>query len=201
MAQHGQQGGLPSGLLDFFQRSGQVDGGKLWVGLDHVNHGFFIARGLTLTDMVESLQEQGQAVNRGDLSIAERMLNSQTVALNAIFGEMARRAALNMGQHLGATETYLRLALKAQSQCRATLETLAVIKNPPMVFTKQMNVANGPQQVNNGPRTLEKQSTPNELLEDLNHGRTPLDTRTAPATSREDSRLEPVEAINRPAHA
>lgn len=45
-------------------------------------------------------------------------------------------------------DKFTRLALKAQSQCRATLETLAVIKNPP-VFARQANIANGPQQVNN----------------------------------------------------
>jgi len=45
---------------------------------------------------------------------------------------------------------YLRLALKAQSQCRTTLETLAVIKNPaPVAFVRQANIAHGPQQVNN----------------------------------------------------
>ena len=44
-----------------------------------------------------------------------------------------------MNEHLPAAETYMRLALKAQSQCRATLETLANIKNPPTVFARQAN--------------------------------------------------------------
>lgn len=40
---------------------------------------------------------------------------------------------------------------KCSTQCRATLETLAEIKNPrPVVFVRQANIANGPQQVNNG---------------------------------------------------
>ena len=47
-------------------------------------------------------------------------------------------------------EAHMRLALKAQSQCRATLETLATIKNPPVVIARQANIAQGPQQVNNG---------------------------------------------------
>jgi hypothetical protein len=57
-----------------------------------------------------------------------------------------------MGEHFDAFERYLRLALKAQNQCRATLETLAAIKNPPVVFTKQANInhGNGNQQINNG---------------------------------------------------
>lgn len=105
---------------------------------------------LSLMDMARELRDQGEAVNRGDFSGSERMLNAQAVTLNAIFAEMCRRAALNMGEHLSATEIYMRLALKAQSQCRATFETLAAMKNPPLMFARQANFANGPQQVNNG---------------------------------------------------
>ena len=73
---------------------------------------------MSLTDMVASLQASGEAVNRGDLAAAERMLNSQAVALDVIFAEMARRAALNMGEHLPATEIYMRLALKGRRASR-----------------------------------------------------------------------------------
>ena len=147
---------------------------------------------VSLTELVASLRDQGEAVNRGDLASLERMLNGQAVALNAMFAELARRGALNMGERLDAMDRYFRLALKAQSQARATVETLAAIKNPPVVFARQMNVANGPQQVNNGPAPNgtpanahpgETASRPNELLEDMTHGRTQLDTRAAPATS------------------
>ena len=164
---------------------------------------------LSLTDMVASLRTHGEAVNRGDLQAAERMLNAQAVALNAIFGELARRAALNMGTHLAATESYMRLALKAQSQSRATVETLAAIKNPPVVFARQANIAHGPQQVNNGHRLNttpasahpgESAFAPTELLEDRTHGCTQLDTRAAPAASPAHSQLVPVGALDRPAH-
>jgi len=160
---------------------------------------------LSLTDMVESLREHGEAVNRGDLSSAERMLSAQAVALNAIFGEMARRAALNMGERLSATEAYMRLALKAQGQCRATVETLAALKNPPVVFARQANFASGPQQVNNGQpsmqsgtRALENQNAPNELIENLPHACTPMDTGAAPAAVRAHPSLEPLGALHRP---
>lgn len=106
---------------------------------------------LSLDDLIDALQEHGRNVNRADLSGVEQMLAAQSVTLNAIFTQLARRASRNMdsSSHLGAAEIYLRLALKAQGQCRATLESLAAIKNPPVVIAKQMNVANGPQQVNN----------------------------------------------------
>jgi hypothetical protein len=74
----------------------------------------------------------------------------QAQTLDAIFNGLARRTAVNAGEYMAACETYLRLALKAQSQCRATLETLAMIKNPrPLAFVKHANIAAGPQQVNN----------------------------------------------------
>lgn len=146
----------------------------------------------------------------GNMREPEAMLYGQAVALQTIFTSLSRRAALNVGEHLGATETYLRLALKAQAQCRATLEALHELKNPhPVAFVRQANIAHGPQQVNNGPapdsspasaRPGESASAPSELLEDCTHGRTQLDTRAAPAASRAHPQLVPVEALDRPAH-
>jgi hypothetical protein len=76
------------------------------------------------------------------------MLMIQAHTLDAIFNNLAQRAA--SAKLLSQLEQYMRLALKAQSQCRATLESLAAIKNPPIVYAKQANIANGPQQINNG---------------------------------------------------
>lgn len=146
---------VPSGttkdrVLTDLLADGDVANASLALSFSRADHGE-----LPLTDMMASLRSHGEAINRGDLTAAERMLNAQAVALNAIFGELARRAALNMGTHLGATESYLRLALKAQSQSRATVETLAAIKNPPVVFARQANINNGgQQQVNNGAHPL-----------------------------------------------
>ena len=106
---------------------------------------------IDLTKTVLSLRATIKEVGDGDLRSVEAILIGQAGALNAMFSELARRAGLNMGEHLGATETYMRLALKAQGQCRATLETLAAIKNPPVVYARQANISHGPQQVNNGP--------------------------------------------------
>ncbi len=161
---------------------------------------------LSITEMVASLKEHGGRVNANDLTAAEQMLAAQAIALNAIFGEMARRASMNMGEHIDATDRYMRLALKAQGQCRATVETLAAIKNPP-VFAKQANIANGPQQVNNSPRFPSStracahagrtESQPSKLLEDGSNGSTYLDTGAAPAAARGDSTVEAVAEVNR----
>ncbi len=100
-----------------------------------------------------ALQQDTQSMFTGDLSRAEAMLFGQAHALQAIFMNLARRSTTQ--EYMKNTETYLRLALKAQSQCRATLETLATIKNPPVVFAKQANINNGgQQQVNNGAAVL-----------------------------------------------
>lgn len=155
---------------------------------------------LSITDLVRVLQDQAATINKGDLGNAEAMLSSQATALNVMFAELARRAALNMGEYLGAAETYLKLALRAQNQCRATLETLAAIKNPPVVFAKQANIAHGHQQVNNGahePRAEQTEKAPPELLEH-DHGEW-LDTGTTTATGGSDPELEALGAVYRPA--
>ena len=200
----GRPGTTEDRLIADLVAEGEATNASTALRFVHADHGE-----LSLTDMVKALHAHGEAVNRGDLSAAERMLNSQAVALNAIFGELARRAALNMGTYLGAAESYMRLALKAQSQSRATVETLAAIKNPPVVFARQANIAHGPQQVNNGPAPStspasahpgETVSAPTELLEDRTHGSPQMDTRAAPATGRAHPQLEPVGALDRPPH-
>ncbi|MCP6756118.1 hypothetical protein NL533_31320, partial [Klebsiella pneumoniae] len=76
------------------------------------------------------------------------MLVAQAHALDELFTSLARRAYVNIaGGCLGAAESYMRLSLKAQSQCRTTWETLAEIKHPRSVaFVRQANIAHGPQQ-------------------------------------------------------
>lgn len=110
----------------------------------------FVMGETDLTETISVMKEKVAKVNAGDLNALEATLTAQTVTLDAIFNEMARRAALNMGEYINAAETYMRLALKAQSQCARTIEVIANMKNPPIVYAKQMNVANGNQQVNNG---------------------------------------------------
>ena len=159
---------------------------------------------VSLTDMVASLQASGEAINRHDMASAERMLYAQTVALNAIFGELARVSKANMFTNLDAMDRYMRLALKAQSQSRVTVETLATMKNPPVVFARQANFAGGPQQVNNGPingprvaRAGETQPEPSKLLEA--HDVERLDTGAKGSTGEVDPQLAAVGAGHRTA--
>ena len=144
-----------------------------------------------------TLREQGEAVNAGNLAQAEAMLMNQATALQSLFSRLAARA---MGwDELAPFEAYMRMALRAQSQCRTTLETLANIKNPPTVFARQANIAHGPQQVNNGTpepgsRAGKSENPQNQLLE-ADYGER-LDTGTAGAAIGADPQLATVDAIN-----
>jgi hypothetical protein len=118
--------------------------------------------------LASELAKQIGEVNNGDMKRPEAMLLAQAHTLDELFNNLARRAKNQ--EYLSNFETYLRLALKAQTQCRATLETLAAIKNPPIVYAKQANFANGHQQVNNGitpSHTGETKNQQNELLTEL----------------------------------
>lgn len=160
---------------------------------------------LDITECALVLRQRAKSTLTGDLAHAETTLTAQAATLDVIFNELARRAAANMGQHLDATERYMRLALKAQGQCRATLETLVAIKNPPVVFAKQANIAHGPQQVNNGTAAAgsathakKTRSRQNELLEDHSHGSTQMDDRATPAPARGHPAVETLEPVHRP---
>ena len=145
---------------------------KMWGGID-------------VPSLTDVLRDQAAAVNRGELNHVEAMLMNQATALQSLFARLAERGM--SCDTIVPFEANLRMALRAQSQCRATLETLAAIKNPPIVFAKQANInqGNGNQQVNNGiPASAthagEIINQPNELLE-AQHGER-MDTRTAGAT-------------------
>jgi len=127
---------------------------------------------------VAELKEQSKALKTGSMARAEEMLLAQAHTLDELFNNLARKA--HKQEYVSSYEAFLKLALKSQNQCRMTLETLSNIKNPPVVYAKQANIAHGPQQVNNGvpaTRANENQNQPNELLEVIDGER--LDTRTA----------------------
>ncbi len=155
---------------------------------------------LDMGALVDCLSGGVEDIWGGDMRRAEAMLYGQATALQAIFTNLARRA--NSQEYLKHLETYLRLALKAQSQCRATLETLATIKAGPAIFARQANIAHGPQQVNNGvsgperagARAGETESAKTELLGASDGER--LDIGTASAAGRSDPALETVGEID-----
>jgi hypothetical protein len=97
--------------------------------------------------VTDALDTFAKELRQNDLTRAEDMLMAQAVALQSLFVRMTESAWRDTNpQHF---DMKFRYALRAQSQCRSTLETLATIKNPPVVFARQANLSNGPQQINN----------------------------------------------------
>jgi len=141
----------------------------------------------------------------------ERMLVNQLLSLDGIFNNMAQRYGRQ--DSFKVIEMLMRLALKAQAQARSTAEALALLKNP-MPYIRQANIANGPQQVNNGhagstehtgtstrsgahgSHACNFQSEPNKLME-VDHGQR-LDTGVASTTGRVNQELETVGEVHRP---
>lgn len=150
--------------------------------------------------LMDELMEANKEVRGDDLTRAESMLMSQAHALQSIFVAMARRSARNAGEYINASETYMRMALKAQNQCRMTLETLATIKNPPVIFAKQANIAHGHQQVNNSAavtHAAKTENAPNEK-EAIHHEQGQmLDIGTASGASGADQAHQTVAARHR----
>ena len=160
---------------------------------------------INFTEAVEVMKEKVSKVNVGDLTGLEATLTAQVTSLDTIFNALARRS--NSSDTMTNLEIYMRLALKAQAQCSRTIEVLAAIKNPPIVFAKQANITNGNQQINNGRVQNNKVSDKpthagktinqsNELLEHQHHGEW-LDCGKKATASGTNQAMAAVETLDR----
>ena len=161
----------------------------------------------SLQALDENLGVKTRQVTDGDMRPIEGVLYRQAKTLETIFTHLATRAAGNTS--LKQFQVNLTLALKAQAQCRSTLEALAEIKNPRTVsFVKQSNVTTGPQQVNNTfagtasedyaqvrARRENSLTEPNKLFE-ADHGQR-LVIGAQGQAGRVDQAVETVEAVQR----
>ncbi len=155
---------------------------------------------LSLEGLISGLQEQMEATQKGDLGRGKAMLTAQAHTLGAIFNNLARRA-IN-AEYMPNFEAFLKLSLRAQSQCRTTWEAISAIQNPSFAgHVGQANIAHGPQHVNdqtdgrNSTRTEENTKPENELLEKTDVER--LDAGTPDASGRTDLDLETVGKVDR----
>ena len=137
------------------------------------------------------MRQQTADVIGGNMTRPEAMLLSQAHTLDALFNNLVMKGLDET--HMPHYEAFMRLAFKAQSQCRSTLQSLSDIKNPSVVYAKQANITNGNQQINNGvpaPRRQENKTYSNELLEHRHRKR--LDTRAKSKAVGAYSELEAV---------
>lgn len=153
---------------------------------------------LDVQALAATLRDQAAIVRSGSLGQAESILINQAAALQSLFARLVERGMAS--DSVPGFEANLRMALRAQAQCRATLETLAEIKNPPVVYARQANVTTGPQQVNNGvatppaPRARDLEPEPSKLLEETD-GQW-LDTGATSARGRADPHLATVGSVD-----
>lgn len=160
-------------------------------------------------DLAQQIESRAHAVADGGLFHVEMALISQAASLESLYANLIDRALRS--QNMAHIEAFFRLGLRAQNQCRATLETLATIKNPPVVFAKQANFASGHQQVNNGsgnaPAHGKSETVQNELMGEARHVEAMektkherLDTRTPGMASAVNPPMEAVEKKHRSTH-
>jgi hypothetical protein len=113
--------------------------------------------GLDIIALADELTIQvNSVIESDDMRRCEALLVTQAHILDAVANEMLRRAAHS--DYLSQLECYSKIGLRAQAQCRATVEALASVRSP--VVVKQTNIAHGPQQVNN---QIEKSASQSKL--------------------------------------
>lgn len=156
-----------------------------------------------LPDLIDELKGKIEKVQSGEMAAMEAMLVGQAHALQTIFVSLARRAANQ--EYLKNYGMFMNLALKAQSQSRATIQALTELKYPKQVaFVKQANIAHGHQQINNGDKSQaspehapthaeENQNQPNKLLVGEHHGSPQMDKRATSNATRKNKAMATLE--------
>jgi len=98
------------------------------------------------------------AESAGDPDALQTAVEAQVAALDAIFRQYAKVAVLCCD--LASVQTYMSFALKAQTQCRVTLETLERIKTSRAAAPAKAQAQPRP----SAPPAEESQNAANELL-------------------------------------
>jgi hypothetical protein len=130
-----------------------------------------------LADSISALSEKISTIQDGDMKPIEAMLIGQAQALQTMFVTLGRMAVIKTS--LPQYTAFMNMALKAQSQSRATIQVLTELKYPKQAtFVKQANIAGGHQQINNSQvnnatsthaPAKEITNQPNELLSEINN--------------------------------
>ncbi len=100
-----------------------------------------------LTEHAWAIKDRADKAATGDLEASSALLMAQALSLDSIFTEYARIALVNVSKHIDAAERYMRLALKAQANSRATLEALAKLHQPREQTVRHVHVNEGGQAV------------------------------------------------------
>ena len=101
----------------------------------------------SLNDYVHTIRNKAIQSRQGELGMASDLLIAQALSLDAMMTELLRRATMNLGDYPVAAERYARLAFKAQSNSRASLEALAKLHQPREQTVRHVHVNEGGQAV------------------------------------------------------
>ena len=154
--------------------------------------------GVDVETLATELEAQNKAIHNGDLRTLEAMLLDQAHVLQALFVNFTQK--MSRAECFNHKETFSRIALRSQNQCRQTLATLAELKTPTRAtFVKQQNNAIN-QQINQDNGRVENSETSdtsaNELLEEMTCER--MVTRAAKTPIGFNQAMGAMEQINRP---
>ena len=97
---------------------------------------------LEWSDAVDVYGAECAATRKGDLGAASNMLTAQAMTLDAVFTDMLGRSSRNLSDYPEAAERYMRMALKAQAQSRATIEALGKLHQPREQTVRHVHIDN-----------------------------------------------------------
>lgn len=154
---------------------------------------------LDTVGLADALEEQVALAKNKDLDQGVGMLVAQAYTLDALFNHLLQKGLYS--DYIDHLDSFMKLALRAQSQARSTWEAVSAIQNPLVAgYVKQANIAQN-QQVNNdstvtnGSRAREIENQPTELLEEEADEQW-MDRRAVAAPERAYSEVEAVGEVD-----
>jgi len=83
-----------------------------------------------IAETVAVIEAAAAKIQANDFSAVEALFAGQALALDVIFSQHARQSARKWSVSYRTANDAMRIALKAQAQCRSTLESLISAKQP-----------------------------------------------------------------------
>lgn len=106
---------------------------------------------VSINDLVDELESVTESLSKPSSSDFKRMLAAQSVLLDKLFNMLTVKGVLNAkAGNLAYASEYMKLALKAQTNCRSTLQAISEI-NTPRQQISQINMAENQQVINEFP--------------------------------------------------
>lgn len=106
------------------------------------SHPFGKANAPNINDALAVVLKATTASRDGNMDVGTDILTAQALSLDAVFTNLAERSLRNLDHYPDAADRYMRLALKAQANCRATLEALGKLSRGGEQVVRHIHVDN-----------------------------------------------------------